>query len=103
MEVEEVDSDEWEDMEEFGGADGGESIPVNECLFCPHHSKDVEKNLVHMTEKHSFFLPDADYLADIEGMVAYLGEKVGQGYMCLQCNERSKAFQSLAAAQNHMV
>lgn len=75
MEVEEVDSDEWEDDDEEG-AERGESVPPTDCLFCSHPSGDLEKNLIHMTEKHSFFLPDPEYLADLEGMVAYLGEKV---------------------------
>ena len=72
MEVEEVDSDEWEEEGE------GEPVPSNECMFCSHASRDLECNVVHMTERHSFFLPDAEYLADLEGMVAYLGEKVRQ-------------------------
>jgi pre-60S factor REI1 len=68
MEVEEVDSDEWDD--------GGDPIPVTECVFCGHHSKDLEKNLIHMNEKHCFFLPDAEYCVDLEGMMEYLGKKV---------------------------
>ncbi len=97
IEVEEVDSDEWDEFDE-----GGDPVPVTDCVFCSHHSRDLERNLVHMTEKHSFFLPDADYLVDLEGMMTYLGEKVGQGLMCLYCNERSKHFQSLSAVQRHM-
>ncbi len=38
--------------------------------------RDVDKNIVHLTEKHSFFIPDAEYLVDMEGLLAYLGEKV---------------------------
>ncbi len=71
MEVEEVDSDEWDDL------DAGDSISVDTCLFCVHRSKDIEKNLIHMTEGHSFFLPDAEYLVDLKGLMGYLGEKVG--------------------------
>merc|ERR1712218_262690 len=48
MDMEEVDSDEWED----------DPIPANECLFCNHHSNNLDKNLNHMTVQHSFFLPD---------------------------------------------
>jgi pre-60S factor REI1 len=76
-----------------------------------------------LTEKHSFFIPDADYLVDLEGLLTYLGEKVGktcttvlstflhhclslqvgQGYLCLWCNVKSKVFQSLPAVQKHML
>ena len=98
MEVEEVDSDEWDEEEEGDG----EPVPSNECIFCSHSSKDLETNVIHMTERHSFFLPDAEYLADLEGMMAYLGEKVGRGLMCVYCNERSRHFQNLASVQRHM-
>ena len=77
-------------------------VPSNECIFCSHNSRDLEGNVIHMTERHSFFLPDAEYLADLEGMMAYLGEKVGRGLMCVYCNERSRHFQNLASVQRHM-
>lgn len=32
-----------------------------------------------------------------------LGDKVGQGKMCLWCNDRSKIFRTVKAAQQHMV
>lgn len=101
LEVEEVDSDEWEEEEE--PREGSRVIGVEECIFCSHASKDMEKNLIHLTEKHSFFLPDPDYLVDLEGMMTHLGEKVGLGFMCLYCNLRSKNFLSIDAVQKHMV
>ena len=27
-----------------------------------------------MTEKHSFFIPDAEFITDLEGLVVYLGQ-----------------------------
>ena len=66
MEVEEVDSDEWED----------DPVPVTDCLFCSHHSSTLDKNIVHMTAEHSFFLPDPEFITDLEGLVEYLGAKV---------------------------
>ena len=67
MEVEEVDSDEWEE---------DDPIPPNECLFCNHHSNNMDKNLNHMTIEHSFFLPDPEFLVNLEGLIEYLGAKV---------------------------
>jgi len=93
LEIEEVDSDEWED----------DPIENSDCLFCPHHSSSLEKNLSHMTIKHSFFLPDPEYITDLEGLIDYLGAKVGQGHMCLWCNEKGKRFSSVYAAQQHML
>ena len=59
------------------------TVPSNECMFCSHSSRDLECNVVHMTERHSFFLPDEEYLADLEGILAYLGEKVREGAFCV--------------------
>ena len=66
MEVEEVDSDEWED----------DPIPVTDCLFCSHHSSTLNKSIVHMTAEHSFFLPDPEFVTNLDGLVEYLGAKV---------------------------
>jgi pre-60S factor REI1 len=33
----------------------------------------METNVAHMTKKHSFFLPDAEFIADLEGLMIYLG------------------------------
>lgn len=49
-------------------------IPVTECLFCSHHSRTLLKNVDHMTKVHSFFIPDVEYLADLRGLLRYLGE-----------------------------
>ncbi|KAK0163398.1 hypothetical protein PV327_007083 [Microctonus hyperodae] len=94
--VESVDSDEWAD-------DTENPVKNNDCLFCNHHSKSVVKNLKHMTETHSFFIPDPEYCIDIKGLLEYLGEKVFAGFMCLWCNESGKAFLSADAARAHMI
>jgi len=93
MEVEEVDSDEWED----------DPIPITQCLFCNHQSKNLEENLKHMSVAHSFFLPDPEFIVDLVGLMEYLGAKVGQGHMCLWCNERGKRFETKEDVQRHMV
>jgi len=93
MEVEEVDSDEWED----------DPIPVTDCLFCNHHSSSLDKNIMHMSSEHSFFLPDPEYVTNVEGLIEYLGAKVGQGHMCLWCNEKGKRFLAVGDVQKHMV
>ncbi|KAL3831320.1 hypothetical protein ACJMK2_023087 [Sinanodonta woodiana] len=81
----------------------GEALGIEECLFCSYVSKTLEDNVKHMTTKHSFFLPDAEYIVDLEGLISYLGAKVGEGNMCLWCNERGKAFHSTKSAQQHML
>lgn len=50
------------------------AIPVTDCLFCPHHSSSLVKNVAHMTKVHSFFIPDIEYLSDLKGLIKYLGK-----------------------------
>lgn len=125
VEEEDEDDDDWEsdddgddddDYEEAApmqeGADedvdgeapfgDGEAIPNGSCLFCSTASSSVEENLEHMSTSHSFFVPDLEYLVDVEGLLTYLGEKVGCGYLCLWCNEKGRAFHTVDAAQTHM-
>ncbi|XP_030629816.1 zinc finger protein 622 [Chanos chanos] len=78
------------------------AIPVTNCLFCGHHSRTLSKNMAHMTKEHTFFLPDVEYLVDLEGLIAYLGEKVGVGNVCLWCNEKGRSFYSVEAVRGHM-
>ncbi|XP_034490121.1 zinc finger protein 622 [Drosophila innubila] len=106
---EEVDDDEFEDVEEeVVDSDEWEKIAENplterDCLFCAHQSDDLVENLKHMSVAHSFFIPDAEYCADIEGLIYYLGEKVANYFICLWCNDRGKTFYSLDAVRKHML
>ncbi|XP_041849147.1 zinc finger protein 622 isoform X2 [Melanotaenia boesemani] len=107
---EDADEEEMMDQEEGESAASAEtnlaslpgSIPVTDCLFCPHHSKSLLKNVAHMTKVHSFFIPDVEFLVDLRGLIRYLGEKVGAGNVCLWCNEKGRSFYSTEAVQSHM-
>lgn len=70
--VEEVDSDEWDD-------DVENPIAKNDCIFCPAHSETFEDNVKHMSLEHTFFIPDTEFCVDIEGLLMYVGEKVSRG------------------------
>ena len=48
-------------------------LGIEECLFCSKISKSVEASVKHMTADHSFFIPDIEYLVDLEGFITYLG------------------------------
>lgn len=74
-------------------------IKTDTCLFCAKKSKNINQNLEHM-HRHGFFLPEAQYLVDLQGMLTYLGYKVGAGSTCLWCN---KQFKSLHGARLHMI
>ena len=73
------------------------------CLFCSSTSSSLADNLSHMANVHSFFIPDADYLIDLPGLITYLGEKIAIGNECLHCNGRGREFRSLYAVRKHMI
>jgi len=73
------------------------------CLFCARVSSSLEDNLTHMSGEHSFFIPDAEYLVDIAGLVSYLGEKVAVGNVCIYCNDKGREFRTLDAVRKHML
>ncbi|GFR72100.1 zinc finger protein 622-like [Elysia marginata] len=97
-----------EQMEDDSDAESYDSydenvIGIEECLFCSHISKSLESNVKHMTSNHGFFLPDAEFITDLEGLITYLGEKVGAGHVCLWCDEKGKRFHNTRDVQRHMV
>ncbi|KAG6453621.1 hypothetical protein O3G_MSEX008265 [Manduca sexta] len=99
-EIEELDSDEWDECR-IKGSDS--LVKPRDCLFCGHHSKNMVKNLKHMSVAHSFFIPDVEYCVNIKELLLYLGEKISQGYMCIWCNDTGKTFYSMEAARGHMI
>ena len=78
-------------------------LSPSHCLFCPLESLSLADSLSHMSMTHSFFIPDADYLIDISGLISYLGEKIAVGNICIFCNSKSREFRTLEAARKHMV
>lgn len=93
--IEEVDSDEWDE-------DSENPIAQNNCMFCANHSEDLVENLQHMSTEHSFFVPDTEFIVDLEGLMMYLGEKINRDFICLWCNDRGRTFYSLDAVRKHM-
>jgi pre-60S factor REI1 len=55
-----------------------------------------------MSTAHSFFIPDADYLIDLSGLISYLGEKIAVGNICIYCNGNSREFRTIEATRKHM-
>ena len=119
------DDEEWEDMSDEDDEDFEEvleedeitkepvvciedgkhqrEIPVNECLFSGHISKNIDANLKYMNLHYGFFIPMAEDLEDKKGLMRYLGRKIGVGNICMTCNEKGKAFYSLQAVRDHMI
>lgn len=83
--MEEVNSDEWDE-------DFDNPIAKNDCIFCPNHSDDLVENVKHMSSVHSFFIPDTEYIVDLDGLLLYLGEKVARGKLLSRENLINKSF-----------
>jgi len=56
-----------------------------------------------MSTAHSFFIPDADYLIDLPGLIRYLGEKIAVGNVCIFCSGKGREFRTLYAVRKHML
>lgn len=78
-------------------------LSPSSCLFCNQQSSSLEDNLTHMSNTHSFFIPEADYLVDLPGLITYLGEKIAIGNVCVFCNEKGREFRTMDAVRKHMV
>ena len=76
-----------------------ESFSPFQCLFCNLESATMDSNLTHMSHAHSFFIPDAEYLIDMESFLSYLFAVVSVFHECLSCGS-SKSTKS--AVQAHM-
>ena len=78
-------------------------LKETDCLFCRTSSKSFEANLKHMAAKHSFFIPDLEYLVDLKGLVKYLADKICIANVCIYCNGKGRTMYSTEAVQSHMV
>jgi pre-60S factor REI1 len=74
-------------------------IDPRQSLFDRHISDSVESNVAYMQFKYGFFVPDQEYLIDMEGLIGYCHEKIQIGKTCLYCQ---RAFGTPAACRNHM-
>ncbi|CAJ0916081.1 unnamed protein product, partial [Mesorhabditis belari] len=80
-------SDEEDETIDNWDYDEDKALPITSCLFCPQTAGTFDKNLEHMKTRHDFTVPDKQYCADLEGLIQYLGLKVGAGRVCLYCPE----------------
>lgn len=96
-----------EDAPAPGDEDGAEThveeilVSAENCVFCFHKSEDVPTNLEHMRVKHSFFVPDMEFLRNPDGLIEYLLEQVVSG-KCVFCAS-AKVYDTPQAVQQHMV
>ncbi|PAV74798.1 hypothetical protein WR25_11816 [Diploscapter pachys] len=91
-----------DDEDEAMELDESQALSVTSCLFCPQTKSSKEESLEHMRYQHGFAIPDKQYLEDEDGLLKYLGLKVGAGRCCIFCPDKRSRFASLDACQKHM-
>lgn len=72
----------------------------NVCIFDDKQFPSAEDCLEYMSSKYGFFIPDFEYMVDLEGFIEYLNEKVKIGGVCLYCQKR---FENGRSCQHHML
>jgi pre-60S factor REI1 len=88
------EDEEVEEEEEEGNIDPTVS------LFDRHVSMTVKDNVQYMYQTFGFFLPDQEYLVDLEGLIGYCHEKIQLGHVCLYCQ---KIFGTAQSCKQHMI
>ncbi|KAL2019182.1 hypothetical protein VTK56DRAFT_9982 [Thermocarpiscus australiensis] len=69
------------------------------CLFCNYESPTPPLNVHHMERIHGMFIPEKQYLVDLEGLLGFLQERVFELHECLTCG---KVKANVYAVQTHM-
>lgn len=75
-------------------------IAANISIFDDKEFETTDECVQHMATNFGFFIPDVEYLTDLDGLLVYLNEKVKLGGYCLYCQ---KIFTPGKPCQNHMV
>eukprot|EP01038_Epipyxis_sp_PR26KG_P007624 gene7624-10378_t len=91
------DDTEWVDEDESVAAS---PVASNICLFDDKKFENTEECIQYMAIQFGFFIPDMEYLTDMDGFLNYLGEKVKHGGFCLYCQRK---FRTARSCQHHML
>ena len=75
-----------EEDEEEEEDDSEAEFSLLRCLFCGDHSSALKANVDHMFKTHGMFIPEKDYLVDLEGLIRYLHDKISLNCECLYCH-----------------
>lgn len=75
------------------------TVPLSRCLFCNYDSPTLKLSVAHMEKIHGLFIPEPNYLIDLEGLIGYLHAKVHDNFECIKCH---KLKGTAPAVQTHM-
>ncbi|KAH0172567.1 hypothetical protein KCU67_g1680, partial [Aureobasidium melanogenum] len=74
-------------------------VLLNQCLFCNTICEDLDENVKHMAKQHGMFIPEREFLVDMEGLLSYLHEKIHDDHQCLYCGQLKH---TASGIQTHM-
>lgn len=74
-------------------------VPLERCLFCNFDSPDIDTNVTHMEKIHGMFIPERQYLENLNGLLTALTEKIYKYHECLYCQ---KLKPTVFGLQTHM-
>ncbi|KAI1504686.1 C2H2 type zinc finger-containing protein [Biscogniauxia marginata] len=74
-------------------------LTLKSCLFCNYESPTVPLNVVHMERIHSMFIPEKQYLVNLDGLIGALQQRIQEFHECLYCG---KIKSTAPAVQTHM-
>ncbi|KAI4731318.1 hypothetical protein E4T49_00842 [Aureobasidium sp. EXF-10728] len=80
-------------------ADDMVEVLLNQCLFCNTICEDLDENIKHMSKQHGMFIPEREFLVDLEGLLSYLHEKIHDDHQCLYCGQLKH---TASGIQTHM-
>eukprot|EP00461_Guttulinopsis_vulgaris_P000464 UN00464 len=81
--------------------EGQNAIPLKYSLFDNYGPFSCTRTAyTYMVRKYNFKIPYMEFLIDFEGLLEYLGAKIGIGHVCLNCNKR---FPTTIGCQQHMI
>lgn len=74
-------------------------LSLKRCLFCNYESPSIPLNANHMEKIHGMFIPEKNYLVDLDGLISSLQEKIYEFHECLSCG---KLKPTVFGLQTHM-
>ena len=77
----------------------GPSWTLTSCIFCNYNSPTVPLNAHHMERFHGMFIPEKEYLVNLDGLVEQLQQRVHDDHECLYCG---KIKSTVFGVQTHM-
>ena len=72
---------------------------ISSCIFCSYESPSLPLNAQHMERFHGMFIPEKQYLVDLEGLIKHLQRQVSEYHECLGCGKMKS---TVFGVQTHM-